>query len=264
MLPCRRSAAAAARVGALVRRCREFMDGETDRAVLEARRDLLLLLLRDRNLLVAIYPRFLALALAFRGAGSDPPHRLRHLQITSERAEALTRLERTQEPFFLLVSEHLADGPGLDLIEAARQRSPQHRSVLLLTHNHRVLVRSALERGANAVVLEESIGHTGALVHAFEQVLQGHTFVDPACVTQQAAVPAAARDWEAAAAEPLTAREVEVLRLVAQGCSNREIGERLHIAVSTARDHVQDILRRLGVKSRAAAAVAGVRLGYCR
>jgi DNA-binding NarL/FixJ family response regulator len=55
-----------------------------------------------------------------------------------------------------------------------------------------------------------------------------------------------------------------VLRLVAQGCSNREIGEQLHIAASTARDHVQNILRRLGVPSRAAAAVAGVRLGYCR
>jgi DNA-binding NarL/FixJ family response regulator len=56
---------------------------------------------------------------------------------------------------------------------------------------------------------------------------------------------------------------VSVLQLVAHGLSNREIGEQLHIATTTARDHVQDILRRLGVRSRAAAAVEGVRRGYC-
>ena len=249
------------------------MDGLPDRAVLEARRDLLLLLLRERNLLVAVFPRLLALSLALRHGGDTPTHGLRRLVITSARAEALRRLEESSEPFTMLVSEHLADGPGLDLIAAARQRSPQHRSVLLLTHNHRVLARTAIERGADAVVLEESLGRTGALVHAMEQVIQGRRFVDPA-FAEPAAAPAAsagagagagaAAEAEAVAMEPLTAREVEVLALVAQGCSNREIGERLHIAASTARDHVQDILRRLGVKSRAAAAVAGVRLGYCR
>ena len=242
------------------------MDGLPDRAVLEARRDLLLLLLRERNLLVAVFPRLLALSLALRHGGDTPTHGLRRLVITSARAEALRHLEESSEPFTLLVSEHLADGPGLDLIAAARQRSPLHRSVLLLTHNHRVLARTAIERGADAVVLEESLGRTGALVHAVEQVMRGQRFVDPACVDPACAEPAAASVGAGAveATEPLTAREVEVLALVAQGCSNREIGERLHIAASTARDHVQDILRRLGVKSRAAAAVAGVRLGYCR
>ncbi len=254
------------------------MDGLPDRAVLEARRDLLLLLLRERNLLVAVFPRLLALSLALRHGSDTPTHGLRRLVITSSRAEALRHLEESSEPFTLLVSEHLADGPGLDLIAAARQCSAGHRSVLLLTHNHRVLARTAIERGADAVVLEESLGRTGALVHAVEQVMRGQRFVDPACVDRACAEPAAAAAGAGAGAgagadaaaeaaeatEPLTAREVEVLALVAQGCSNREIGERLHIAASTARDHVQDILRRLGVKSRAAAAVAGVRLGYCR
>lgn len=236
------------------------MDLLPDRALLEARRDLLLVLLRDRNLLVAVFPRLLALSLAFRSPPSETPAPLRRLEITSSREEALAILDRCQEPFHLLVSEHLADGPGLDLVAAVRQRSPQHRCVLLLTHNHRVLVEAAVASGADAVVLEESLGRTGALVHAVEQLGRGRRFVDPACTA--AGEPG---DVDGAATpEALTAREVEVLRLVAQGCSNREIGEQLHIAASTARDHVQDILRRLGVRSRAAAAVAGVRLGYCR
>ena len=50
---------------------------------------------------------------------------------------------------------------------------------------------------------------------------------------------------------------------MAEGLSNRSIGEQLNIATSTARDHVREILRRLGVKSRAAAAVEGLRQGYC-
>jgi DNA-binding NarL/FixJ family response regulator len=106
-------------------------------------------------------------------------------------------------------------------------------------------------------VQEESLGRTGALVVAVEQVLQGRTFVDPALEQEPPEPPA----------EPpslLTPREVTVLQLVAHGLSNREIGEQLHIAPTTARDHVQDILRRLGVRSRAAAAVEGVRRGYCR
>ena len=236
------------------------MDGLPDRALLEARRDLLLLLLSGRNLLVAMFPRLLVLSLAFRSQPEERPPRLRQLCFSTSRAEAMAVLEQSGEPFHLLVSEHLADGPGLDLVAAARAHSPQHRCMLLLTHNHRVLVRAALAGGAHAVVLEEGLGRTGVLVHALEQLNRGRRFVDPACLLGSDNSPA---DPVAAAAR-LTPREVEVLQLVAQGCSNREIGERLHIAASTARDHVQDILRRLGVNSRAAAAVAGVRLGYCR
>ena len=91
---------------------------------------------------------------------------------------------------------------------------------------------------------------------AVEAVLQEQAFVDPARTGD-------AGDRDAAAEPDLTLREVAVLQLVADGLSNREIGERLHIATSTARDHVQDILRRLGARSRAAAAVEGVRRGYC-
>ncbi len=232
------------------------LDGVADRAVLEARRDLLLCLLRNQQVLVAVYPRFLALSLAFRsGAGDGSP--LKTLVFATSKAEGLAHLEQAPGLFHLLVSEHLADGPGLHLVRAAKARSPEHRCLLVLTHNHRVLVQAALESGADALVLEESLGRTGALVVAVEQVLQGRTFVDPALEQEPPEPPKESPS-------PLTPREVTVLQLVAHGLSNREIGEQLHIAPTTARDHVQDILRRLGVRSRAAAAVEGVRRGYCR
>lgn len=231
----------------------EPMEGFADRAVLEARRDHLLQLLCNREVLVAVYPRFLALSLAFRPRDISP---LGNLRFATSIAASLALLEQSNPRQMLLLSEHLADGAGLELIAAVKQRSADHRCVLVLTHNHRVLVRAALEAGADAVVLEDSLGRTGALVMAVEAVLREQAFVDPALTGD-------AGDRDAAAEPDLTLREVAVLQLVADGLSNREIGERLHIATSTARDHVQDILRRLGARSRAAAAVEGVRRGYC-
>ncbi|MFN7229428.1 MAG: LuxR C-terminal-related transcriptional regulator [Synechococcaceae cyanobacterium] len=227
------------------------MDGLADPAVLEARRLRLLQLLHNQNVIVAVFPRFLALSLAFR-AKAEPP--LRRLRFCTSGAEALAALEPVAEPFWLLVSEHLSDGPGLELVRAVKARDPGHRCLLVLTHNHRLLADAALAAGADALVLEESLGRSGALVVAVERLRAGDTFVDPAMATTPPAV---------ATASVLSPREVEVLQLVAHGLSNREIGERLHIAPTTARDHVQEILRRLGVRSRAAAAVEGVRKGYC-
>ncbi|QPN61785.1 response regulator transcription factor [Synechococcus sp. CBW1002] len=62
--------------------------------------------------------------------------------------------------------------------------------------------------------------------------------------------------------DELSEREVEILQLVAEGCSNREIAGRLTIAEVTARDHMQNILRKLRVDNRTAAVLAGVREGY--
>lgn len=234
----------------------QALEGIADLDVLEARRDRLLRLLQDQQVLVAVFPRFLALTLAFRsGTGGTSP--LKALHFATSVADGLACLDQTTGPFHLLVSEHLADGPGLKLIRSAKARSPEHRCLLVLTHNHRVLVEAALESGADALVSEESLGRTGALVCAVEQVRHGRIYVDPGL--NQAPV-----DDAATPLTPLSSRELAVLELVAQGMSNKEIGERLHIASTTARDHVQSILRRLGVKSRAAAAVEGVRLGYCR
>ena len=104
------------------------LDGVADRAVLEARRDLLLCLLRDQQVLVAVYPRFLALSLAFRSRTGDGSP-LKTLVFATSAAEGLAQLAQAPGPFHLLVSEHLADGPGLDLIRAAKARSTGRQSL---------------------------------------------------------------------------------------------------------------------------------------
>ena len=82
---------------------------------------------------------------------------------------------------------------------------------------------------------------------------QGQQFVDPELnQNQQIATSDTNR---------LSERELEALRLAANGMSNKEVGAKLFIAPTTARDHMQSVMRKLNVRSRTAAAVAGLKLG---
>ncbi|MFY8149014.1 MAG: helix-turn-helix domain-containing protein [Prochlorococcaceae cyanobacterium] len=232
---------------------------DSGRELLQARADLLRVLLRPHAVLVCMYPRLLVLSVQ---SNLRPPTTPPDLRITTSLAEATPLLEQAETPLMILATELLADGHGLELIRRAKEHSRQHRCLLVLTHNHRVVVEDARAAGTDVLVLEESVGRGGALVYGVEQLCRGRSFVDPAITAAQAS-PAAAGRGEGDRLR-LSERERSILALVADGLSNREIGERLHIAPTTARDHVQAILRRLGVNNRAAAAVEAFRLGYLR
>ena len=103
------------------------------------------------------------------------------------------------------------------------------------------------------LISQETVGRGGVL-EALHHLCVGKTFIDPAC-------RAVLEDTSTASSE-LSIPEVEVLSLVAEGCTNRAIAARLQISEVTARDHVQRILSKLQVADRTAAAVAGLRLGY--
>lgn len=226
----------------------------SDLIVLRARLDMLKCLLRGKNLLICVYPYLLLLNLKLKSAEGGSAN---SFCVTNSISSSLALLGESDGPVCLLISEYLIDGSGLDLIQHVKSCSTDHKCILILTHNHRVFVQQAMRAGANGVVLESSIGRTGALIYAVEQSLKGFNFVDPAFEAER-------NKQVAMQPEELTLRETEILQLVAEGLSNSEIGERLNIAASTARDHVHEILRRLGVKNRAAAAVEGLRQGYCR
>jgi len=226
----------------------------SDLIVLRARLDMLKCLLRGKNLLICVYPYLLLLNLKLKAAEGGSEN---SFCVTNSISSSLALLGESDGPVCLLISEYLIDGSGLDLIQHVKSCSTDHKCILILTHNHRVFVQQAMRAGANGVVLESSIGRTGALIYAVEQSLKGFNFVDPAFEAER-------NKQVAMQPEELTLRETEILQLVAEGLSNSEIGERLNIAASTARDHVHEILRRLGVKNRAAAAVEGLRQGYCR
>jgi DNA-binding NarL/FixJ family response regulator len=135
-------------------------------------------------------------------------------------------------------------------------------AVLVITmHDDPALVRRAVEAGASGYVLK-GVGRR-ELLAALEAVRQGGSVLDPSLLratlsdTRRPARP----DPRPEGIEPLTSVEREMLRLVAEGLTNREIGQRLRWSVGTVKKYLQRTLEKLGASDRTQAAVEAVKRG---
>ena len=151
--------------------------------------------------------------------------------------------------------------PVMDGIEATRQitsRRPKTRVLVLTSFAADNKVFPAIKAGASGYLLKDS--SPDELVRAIRQVHRGEPSLHPTIarkLLQEVAHPAELQP----APEALTAREMEVLRLIAQGLSNQEIADRLVVSEPTVRAHVSRILGKLHLASRTQAALYAVREG---
>lgn len=168
----------------------------------------------------------------------------------SSRGECVAVLERTR-PDVLLLDLKLSttsDTEGLDLAREVASRHPDVAVLVLTTFLDEALVLEAVRAGAKGYVVKDV--DTDALMRAIHDVSRGESAFD----ARSAA--AMVRGMQAPAAEPtqaLSPREQEVLTHLARGLSNKEIGKKLYVSETTAKFHVGNILRKLGVSSRAEA-----------
>jgi DNA-binding NarL/FixJ family response regulator len=183
------------------------------------------------------------------------PQRL--LGIADSAAALLALLPEDGSDVLVAVEDTLRDGSVLPLLQQLRQRpSPPALLVILAAPAAQVVwVQAAWRLGVDALVMAEHFGQ-GVLAEALQALARGERYCDPGC--RALLTPAGP------AADSLSRRELEVLPLLAEGLSNRQIAARLQIAEVTARDHVQRILQKLQVPDRAAAAAWAVRLGLVR
>ena len=153
--------------------------------------------------------------------------------------------------------------PGIGGVEATRQISASHpetRIVVLTSHAAEEDVFPALKAGALGYLLKHSAPED--VLHAIRQAHRGETVLHPAIarmVLQELHRPAQPK--QAPTAEPLSERELEVLRLLARGMSNQEIADTLVVGEATVRSHVSSILRKLQLASRTQAALYALREG---
>ncbi len=151
--------------------------------------------------------------------------------------------------------------PKLDGIEATRQilsKQPGAKVLVLTSFAANDKVFPAIKAGALGYLLKDS--DPEALVQAIHQVYQGESSLDPSIARKllsELALPSAHN----LTTDPLTARELEVLRLVAQGKNNRQIAVELFITDMTVRTHVSSILSKLHLASRTQAALYALREG---
>jgi DNA-binding NarL/FixJ family response regulator len=174
--------------------------------------------------------------------------------------EALRTIDRTR-PEVVLLDLRLSPGDeseGLAVCSRILQRRPGTRVVVLSTFLEERLVAEALRRGAQAYVLKDV--DLGELVRIIRAVARGDSGFDSrsAAVVRALAARRAAGGREESAV--LTERERQVVKLIAEGLTNREIGEAIFVSESTVKFHVRNVMRKLDVHHRAEVAYAASRL----
>ena len=209
------------------------------------------LLIHHRSVISCVYPKLVAL----EAVNELTTLNCAYPGLISTSGEAVrVHLQQTRHPAVVFVTEHLVDGSGLDLIEALGESPLDHRAILILTHNHALSPVALASSSLSGVVLDHNIGGpTCVLVEALRAVNRHQRFIDPE-LSSSGTSRVDDRD-------KLSERELEVLKLVADGMSNREVATQLFLAPTTVRDHVQSVMRKLNVRSRTAAAVAGLKQG---
>jgi NarL family two-component system response regulator LiaR len=171
--------------------------------------------------------------------------------------EAVAETENLQ-PDVTLMDLVMPEMDGIEAIRRITARQPEARILVLTSFAADDKVFPAIKAGALGYLLKDSSPEE--LVGAIHQVYRGESSLHPTIarkLLQELSQPA----HEPRTLEPLTEREVEVLKLVAQGRSNQEIAEALVISEATARTHVSNILRKLHLASRTQAALYALREG---
>ena len=182
----------------------------------------------------------------------------RHIELESDMtlvAEASNGREAIQQfrehrPDITLMDLRMPEMGGLDALIAIRNEFPEARILVLTTYKGDVQILRALKAGARGYLLKNSLNDElmGAIraVHAGRKALSAEASVEIA---------------EHATDEPLTPAELRVLRLIAEGNSNKEIAAQLSVSEETVKGQVRNILSKLGANDRTHAAMLGVARG---
>jgi two-component system response regulator DevR len=164
---------------------------------------------------------------------------------------ALTRIAATL-PDVAVLDVRLPDGDGIELCREVRSRHPAVRCLILTAYDDDEATLSAVLAGASGYVLKNVSGTR--LVEDIRAVAVGRSLLHPAA-TRQVAERAAAGDRDDPRFGSLQLRERQVLALIAEGLTNRQIGEKLGLAEKTVKNYVSGLLRKLGLERRTQAAV---------
>lgn len=171
-------------------------------------------------------------------------------------AETLPRVLASR-PDVAVLDARLPDGSGIDACRDIRSALPSTYCLILTSYADHEAVLASVLAGASGYVLKEV--RTAGLLDAIRQAAQGKTLIDTSVIAEVMARVTSAGPEDSKIAS-LTAREREVLDYIADGLTNRQIGERLYLAEKTVKNYVSSLLAKLGFERRTQAAVLGAEL----
>jgi DNA-binding NarL/FixJ family response regulator len=169
---------------------------------------------------------------------------------------------RRERPDVVLLDVRMPKASGLDLLKQLRETGELPPTVLLTTFDDDEVLLEGVKAGARGYLLKDV--SLEQLTGAIRAVAAGETLIRPA-VTERVlrGFEHVRRDFDSLdPPDPLTKREVEILRLMAGGYSNREIAEALGTAEGTIKNHASSILSKLGVRDRTRAVLKALERGY--
>lgn len=155
------------------------------------------------------------------------------------------------QPDVLLLDLHMPGPPPLELVMALHREFPQTRVLVLSAYDDLVPVRALLRAGVSGYILKDEAIST--LLQAIQTVVRGGIWFSQA-IARRLAQPANAPEF--------TAREMDVLNILASGASNQHIASTLAVTERTVRFHLKNIYRKIEVNSRGEAIAWAVRAGY--
>lgn len=180
------------------------------------------------------------------------------IEIIGEASNGDEAVEETlkHSPDVVLMDIRMKGTDGLQALEQIREKSPNTRVVMLSTYDNPTYVARSAALGADEYLLKGSSREQ--LIDGIQRVANGEPLSHESIMRRVR--DAMSRRREGLGDEvPLTSRETQVLRHVALGLSNREIGRSLEISVETVKEHVQNILRKINASDRTQAAVWAVK-----
>lgn len=147
---------------------------------------------------------------------------------------------------------------GIEALQEIRKKKLKTKVIILTVHNEIEYLLRAVDIGIDGYVLKDSDAHE--LIRAVTSVYEGDKFIQPSLIPLLNS-KLIARDLDAERLEQLSKREIEVLKLVAVGMFNKEIGVELGISERTVKNHLSSIFKKIDSSDRTQAAVFAIRNG---
>lgn len=170
--------------------------------------------------------------------------------------ECLNLLNKKIHPDILLLDINMPKKNGIEVLEYIKQNKIPVKALILTVHNEVEYLLKAVDIGIDGYLLKDS--SYDELKEAIDVVISGNTYIQPSLLP---ALNESMEDYalDKERIECLTKRELDVLRLISEGCSNKKISDELTISERTVKNHISHIFKKIDVEDRTQAAVFAIR-----